>query len=73
MTTHLREKIPSRIRTVMCEKGMSQNRLAPKINVSQGTLSKWLRGDVEMTLSAVDRITEALDVTVSELLGEADV
>ena len=52
-------------------KGMSQEELAAKLNVVRQTLSKWENGlsvpDAEMLI----RIAEALDTSVSELLGES--
>ena len=51
-------------------KGLSQEELATKLNVVRQTLSKWEKGlsvpDAEMLI----RIAEALDTSVSELLGE---
>ena len=51
-------------------KGLSQQELAVKLNVVRQTVSKWEKGmsvpDSEMLLL----LSEALDVSVSELLGE---
>ena len=70
MSLKLNQRVPKRIASVMKCRGLSQNRFAPVLGVSQGTLSKWLKGDVQLTLTAVDIIAEALEVPVEELLRD---
>ena len=58
------------IKAIRKSKGLSQDELAVKLNVVRQTVSKWERGlsvpDSEMLIS----ISDALEVTVSRLLGE---
>ena len=58
------------IKTIRKSKGLSQEELAIKINVVRQTVSKWEKGlsvpDSDMLICLAD----ALDTTVSELLGE---
>ena len=58
------------IKTYRKAKGLSQEELALKLNVVRQTVSKWEKGlsvpDSEMLI----RLAEALDVQVTELLGE---
>lgn len=57
----------------MRRQGMSQNKLAPRLGVTQSQVSKLLRGEVQMTLTAVDSFAEALEVPVDELLQDEGV
>lgn len=52
-------------------KGMSQEELATKLNVVRQTLSKWEKGQSVPDAEMLMRIAEALDISVSELLGES--
>ncbi|MBO5070087.1 MAG: helix-turn-helix domain-containing protein [Roseburia sp.] len=52
-------------------KGMSQEELATKLNISRQTLSKWEKGLSVPDAEILIRIADALDTSVSELLGEA--
>lgn len=58
------------IKTIRKSKGLSQEELATKLNVVRQTISKWEQGlsvpDSELLVS----LSEALDTSVSTLLGE---
>lgn len=58
------------IKTLRQAKGLSQEELAIKLNVVRQTISKWEKGlsvpDAEMLI----KLSDALDTTVSALLGE---
>ena len=58
------------IKTVRKSKGLSQEELAVKLNVVRQTISKWEQGlsvpDADMLIS----LSEALETSVSALLGE---
>ncbi len=51
-------------------KGLSQEELAVKLNVVRQTLSKWEKGQSVPDAELLIKIAEALDTSVSELLGE---
>lgn len=59
------------IKTIRKSKGLSQEELAIKLNVVRQTISKWEQGlsvpDSELLVS----LSEALDTSVSTLLGES--
>ena len=58
------------IKAVRKSKGLSQEELAVKLNVVRQTISKWEQGlsvpDADMLIS----LSEALETSVSALLGE---
>lgn len=51
-------------------KGLSQEELAVKLNVVRQTVSKWEKGLSVPDADLLIRLAEALDVPVSDLLGE---
>ena len=59
------------LKNIRRSKGLSQEELAAKVNVVRQTVSKWEKGlsvpDCEMLVT----LSEALDVPVAQLLGEA--
>lgn len=59
------------IKTIRKSKGLSQEELAIKLNVVRQTISKWEQGlsvpDSDMLIS----LSEALETSVSTLLGES--
>ena len=58
------------IRTLRTAKGMSQAELADKLHVVRQTVSKWEKGLSVPDAESLTRLAEALDTTVSALLGE---
>lgn len=63
--------------TVLCENiatqrkklGLTQNRLARMLGVSAQAVSKWERGISCPDISLLDEIANALQISLSELLG----
>ena len=54
------------------EKNLTQAQLAEKLGVSNKTISKWETGKCMPDYSVVNRLCEALEITVAELMdGEA--
>ena len=58
------------IKIIRKSKGLSQEELAIKINVVRQTISKWEKGLSVPDSDMLIRLAEAMDTTVSELLGE---
>ena len=58
------------IKIIRKSKGLSQEELAIKINVVRQTVSKWEKGLSVPDSDTLISLAEALDTTVSELLGE---
>lgn len=54
------------------EIGMSQYRLAYKLGINQGTLSKWINGLREPKASMLYKISKILGVTMDELMRGTD-
>ena len=57
------------LRRIRKEKGMTQEELAMKVHVARQTVSKWEKGLSIPDVDLLTRISEALDVELSELLG----
>ena len=49
--------------------GLTQRNLADKVGVTAQAVSKWERGNTCPDISILDEIAEALNVSVSDLLG----
>ncbi|MFV0399601.1 MAG: helix-turn-helix domain-containing protein [Oscillospiraceae bacterium] len=55
------------------EKGMTQKQLADKLGVTDKAVSKWERGNGQPDINYLEPLSEALEITVSELLkGKRD-
>ena len=58
------------LKTLRKAKGLSQEELATRLNVVRQTISKWEKGLSVPDADLLIRISEILEVSVSELLGE---
>lgn len=59
-----------RIKELMKKKGYSQNKLAKKAQISQAGLSTIVNGGSSPSATTLQAIADALDCSVSELMGE---
>ena len=50
-------------------RGISQTTLAEKLNTSQATISRWMKGVNQPDFESLFLLCEILDVTPNELLG----
>ncbi len=67
------EKISNLIKTRRKEKGLTQEELAQKINVTEKAISRWETGRGTPDISLLVPLAEELDISVSELLkGKED-
>ena len=67
------EKISNLIKTKRKEKGLTQEELAQKINVTEKAISRWETGRGTPDISLLVPLAEELDISVSELLkGKED-
>ena len=57
------------IRTLRKEKGMTQEELAERLHVVRQTVSKWEKNLSVPDAAALQELADALDVTVTRLLG----
>jgi transcriptional regulator with XRE-family HTH domain len=58
-----------RLRQIRKEKGIKQGELAKRIGINQDVMSMYERNKVQPTLSRIEWICNALEVTATELLG----
>ena len=61
--------VGERIQSLLLERGISQNKLAKKAQISQSGLSSIISGSVSPKENTLQAIASALGCTVSELLG----
>lgn len=61
-----------RIRQLMVSQHLNQKELAEKANITEASLSKYLKGTREPRNDVVFNIAKALNVTVDYLLGNDD-
>lgn len=59
------------ISTLRKEKGMTQNDLAQKLNVTDKAVSKWERNLSCPDINSIPKLAEVLEVSVEELLNAA--
>jgi len=63
-----KQKFIENLKTIMNEKKISQAQLASKISVDQTTVSAWLRGESEPTLTKICLILDFLSCTFDDLI-----
>jgi DNA-binding XRE family transcriptional regulator len=61
--------IVNRIAERRREKGLSQRKLAERLDVKPSTLSRWERKDANLTLDTIRKIAKALRVKSTALIG----
>ena len=63
----IQDKIGKQIQKLRELKGLSQQDLAAKCNFEKSNLSRLEAGRVNPTLSTLEKVAKALDITLSEL------
>lgn len=58
------------LKTIRKEKGFSQEQLAVRLNVVRQTISKWEKGVSVQDAELLIKLSEVLNVEVSDLLGK---
>ncbi len=66
------ETIQLRLREAISNSGMTQKEIANAINVSSGTISKYMRIDKYPSLDTFANLCKVLDVSSDEILGLKD-
>ena len=64
------DRIRSRIREIMKDRGLSQGALADTVGVSRATINNYLCGDTPMTIDRADQIAGILGVTLADLVAD---
>ena len=62
-------KIGKFIAELRKEKGLTQEQLAEKLNVSNKSISRWENGNTMPDLSLIPLLSEVLDITINELIN----
>lgn len=63
------ETFGERLKKIRKEKGLSQGKLAKKIGILQQQLCKYEAGTNTLSITVIEWICKALDVSATELLG----
>ena len=63
--------IGKKMKAARRRKGLTQAWMAERLNVHRTTYTKYERGQVELPLSLLRKVTALLDISVEELLDEA--
>jgi len=58
-----------RLSGLMKRAGVGQDQLAEKIGLSQGTISRYVRGDTEPRLSDLRKLANFFEVSLEDLIG----
>lgn len=67
------KKIVLKLRDIRREKGMSINDVASKVGVGYQTIGRVERGETQMTVENLYKISKVLNVPLSKLLGEESI
>ena len=59
----------NRLKVVLAERQRTNKWLAEQLNVNQTTVSKWCTNTSQPDLATLKRISELLDVNVSEIIN----
>lgn len=59
----------NRIREFRERKGLSQEELAKRVSLSQGTIAKYESGIIDLTVTKAALFAEQLDTTTNEIMG----
>jgi transcriptional regulator with XRE-family HTH domain len=60
----------AKLADILKERGWNQKTAAAKLGIPQGSLSRYISGATEPSISVVEKITAALEVPIGRLTGE---
>lgn len=58
------------LKKIRLSRSMTQEQLASKVGITQSNLSRIENGDVQISLKLAKALSEALNCTMDELIGE---
>lgn len=64
------KKAINRLKVVLVEKNLSSKWLAEKLGKNEATISRWCTNDVQPNLKMLLKISELLNVNISELIND---
>jgi len=68
----LTRSIAAKLKAAADDLGISQDQLGKKIGQSQSQVSKYLRGEVALSVEDVDNLCRALGLSLTDVVGSAD-
>jgi len=68
----LQTLIVERLKELMKDYGMNQSRLAEKIGLKQNTISAWLLGKKEPSITSLWLLADFFDIDIDYLVGRTD-
>ena len=66
------ELFSKNLKTLRQERHLNQQQLANLVGVSQQCISEWENGNTEPTLSALWELSDALEISIDELVGKSE-
>lgn len=64
------KKAINRLKVVLAEKNLSSKWLAEQLGKNEATISRWCTNDIQPTLNTLDKISELLNIKISELIND---
>ena len=64
--------VADRVRELMKENGLNQVRLAEKVGLKQNTISAWLCGKKEPSITSLWLLADYFDVEIDYIVGRKD-
>jgi len=58
------------LKNLRLEKGLSQQKLAKSIDVSQQCISEWENGNIEPTMFSLWKLSDVFEISIDELVGK---
>lgn len=71
MAQTVAERVASNLWDLLEDREVTQTALAKHLGVTQGTVSRWLRGTFNISLPTLERIAEYFGTTAAEMVLEA--
>ncbi len=64
------KKAINRLKAVLAEKNLTSKWLAEKLGKNEATISRWCTNDVQPNLNTLVRISDLLEISISELIND---
>ena len=60
----------NRLKVVLAEKNITSKWLAEQLGKNEATISRWCTNDVQPNLNTLVKISELLEISISELIND---
>ena len=70
--TSIKVRLGKAIRRLRAVAGYSQEKFAAEAEINRGYMGEIERGEVNLSIENIEKIADALDMTVGELMTEVD-